>query len=55
MNLCLFELLGDAEGINLEHTIYDAIQPQHLQEAAIRIFRPENCSLLKVKAKNNVE
>jgi len=53
MNLCLFELLGDAEGINLEHTIYDAIQPEHLQETAIRMFRRENCSLLKVKAVND--
>lgn len=50
MNLCIFELLGDAEGINLEKQIYDAIEPDHLQEAATRLFRKENCTLLKVKA-----
>jgi zinc protease len=51
MNLCVFELLGDAEGINLEREIYDSIQPEHLQESAMRLFRKENCTLLKVKAK----
>jgi len=53
MNLCVFELLGDAEGINTEHEIYHAIQPSHLQETALHILKPTNCSLLKVKASNN--
>jgi predicted Zn-dependent peptidase len=53
MNLCYFELLGDANGINEEHLIYQAIQPDHLQESAIHIFRKENCSLLKVKSMTN--
>ena len=55
MSLCLFELLGDAEGINLEHKIYDSIQPEHLHETAIHLFRKENCSLLKIKATNDAE
>jgi predicted Zn-dependent peptidase len=55
MNLCLFELLGDANGINIEHEIYQAIKADHLQETAINILKRENCSLLKVKALNNVE
>ena len=53
MNLCVFELLGDANGINTEHEIYHAIQPSHLQETALHILKPTNCSLLKVKASNN--
>ena len=53
MNLCYFELLGDANGINEEHLIYQAIQPEHLQETAIHLFRKENCSLLKVKSLSN--
>ncbi len=53
MNLCYFELLGDANGINEEHLIYQAIQPAHLQESAIHLFRKENCSLLKVKSMTN--
>lgn len=55
MNLCLFELLGDANGINEEDQIYMAIQPSHLQETAIRYLHPANCSLLKVKATQNAE
>lgn len=53
MNLCYFELLGDAAGINEEHLIYQAIEPEHLQETAIHLFRKENCSLLKVKSLSN--
>jgi zinc protease len=55
MNLCMFELLGDAEGINQEHAIYDAIQPEHLHETAIHMFKRENCTLLKVNASNDAE
>jgi predicted Zn-dependent peptidase len=53
MNLCYFELLGDANGINEEHEVYDAIRPEHLQKAAKDILNPKNCSLLKVKAQKN--
>ena len=50
MNLCSFELLGDANGINEEKEIYDAIEPNHIQEMAKSILIKTNCSLLKVKA-----
>lgn len=53
MNLCLFELLGDANGVNEEHEIYQRIQPEHLQKMAKTLLVPENCSLLKVKALKN--
>lgn len=53
MNLCHFELLGDANGINEEHEIYSAITPKHLQHAAKEILAQKNCSLLKVKAVKN--
>jgi predicted Zn-dependent peptidase len=53
MNLCHFELLGDANGINEEHQIYEAIQPSHIQETAMHILKKTNCSLLKVKAISN--
>ncbi len=55
MNLCQFELLGDANGINEEHEIYKAIKPSHIQETAIHILKPTNCSILKVKATQNAE
>ncbi len=50
MNLCIFELLGDANGINTESAIYEAINANHLQETALKILDKSNCSLLKVKA-----
>ncbi len=50
MNLCHFELLGDANGINEEYKIYEAINANHIQEIAIEMLQPTNCSLLKVKA-----
>lgn len=55
MNLCQFELLGDANGINEENEIYQAIRPSHIQETAIRILQATNCSLLKVKATPHAE
>lgn len=55
MNLCSFELLGDAEGINEEKEIYNQIKPHHLKTMANEILKPTNCSLLKVKAIKNVE
>jgi len=50
MNLCTFELLGDANGINEEKEIYNAIQPSHLLEMAKQVLVKTNCTLLKVKA-----
>lgn len=50
MNLAYFELLGDANGINEEALLYEAIEPSHIQTVASEILVPTNCSLLKVKA-----
>jgi len=55
MNFCSFELLGDANGINEEKEIYNAIQPEHIIEIAKTILVKTNCSLLKVKAKKDAE
>ncbi len=55
MNLCQFELLGDANGINEEHEIYNSITPKDLQKMAKEILKPTNCSLLKVKSNQNAE
>lgn len=49
MNLCFYEMLGDANGVNEEHLIYQAITPETLQFTANEILRKENCSLLKIK------
>jgi zinc protease len=50
MNLCYHELLGNIEGINEEKKIYESISSDNVFENAKKIFRKENCSLLKVKA-----
>lgn len=49
MNLCFFELLGDANGVNEEAQIYHAIESVHLFELAQTILVKENCSLLQIK------
>jgi zinc protease len=51
MNLSMFELLGDANGINEEQEIYNQISPESIQLVAQKILQKKNCSLLKVKAK----
>ena len=50
INLCFFELLGDANGINEEHLIYEQISCEHIQSCANELFQKTNCSLLKIKA-----
>ncbi len=50
MNLCTFELLGDANGINEEKEIYQSIKSEHILEMAKCILVKTNCTLLKVKA-----
>lgn len=50
MNLAYFELLGDADGINEEAQIYEAITPKHIQDISKKILIKTNCSLLQVKA-----
>ncbi len=53
MNLCSFELLGDADGINQENLLYQAIKPGNLKLMANKILVRKNCSLLKIKASQN--
>lgn len=50
MNLCYFELLGDANGINEEAILYENIQAEHIHAVANDILQENNCTLLKVKA-----
>jgi zinc protease len=50
MNLCLFELLGDANGINEEASLYESITASHIHTIANEILTTNNCSLLKIKA-----
>lgn len=50
MNLCFFELLGDANGINEEGILIESITPEHLFIVAKEVLNPTNCTLLKVKA-----
>jgi predicted Zn-dependent peptidase len=53
MNLSLFELLGDAHGINEEEAIYNAIEARHLQDYAKSLFSPNNCSRLFIESETN--
>jgi len=53
MNLSLFELLGDANGINEEEAIYNAIEASHLQDYAKSLFNPTNCSRLFIASESN--
>jgi zinc protease len=50
MNLCIFELLGDANGINEEALIYSKITAKDLLRVSKSVLKKTNCSLLKVKA-----
>jgi predicted Zn-dependent peptidase len=50
MNLCIYELLGDANGVNEETQLYQQITPEQIQQVAREILRKENCSVLRVKA-----
>jgi zinc protease len=50
MNLCYYELLGDANGVNEENQLYQSITAEQLREQANAVLRRENCSLLRVKA-----
>jgi len=50
MNLSMYELLGDANGVNEETQLYQSITPEQIQLVAKEILRKENCSVLRVKA-----
>jgi len=51
MNLCSFELLGDADMINHQMDNYINVSPEELKEEARLLFNEENCSVLFYKAK----
>ncbi len=53
MNLCSFELLGDANDINTEMDEYLKIDASAIQEISRSLLQKENCSLLKVAVKNS--
>ncbi len=55
MNLCYYELLGDADLINKEQEAYDKISPLQMHQVSKKILVKENCSLLMVKSKQNDE
>jgi len=48
ISLCMFELLGDANGINEEIQIYNSIENSDILNFANSILKRENCSLLKI-------
>jgi predicted Zn-dependent peptidase len=51
MNLCQYELLGDAAAINEDLNVYQSITPDHIKEVGKQILTRENCSLLRIKRK----
>jgi predicted Zn-dependent peptidase len=51
MNLCQYELLGDAAAINEDLNVYKSITPDHIKEVGKQILTKENCSLLRIKRK----
>ncbi len=53
MNLCQFELLGDAEMINHQVDNYSQISAEEVQQEAQKLFVKENCSVLYYRAKKN--
>jgi predicted Zn-dependent peptidase len=50
MNLCYFELLGDAEGINEDAKVYESISPKHINMIAKDLLKKKNCSVLRIKS-----
>jgi zinc protease len=50
MNLCTYELLGDANGVNEENNLYQSITPEQIKTVANQLFRKENASVLRVKS-----
>ena len=51
MNLCNYELLGDAAAINEDLNVYQSITPENIREVGKEILKKENCSLLRIKRK----
>lgn len=55
MNLCSYEMLGDANGINLEDEAYQKITTEDILRCAKLTLTKENCSVLIVKADKNAK
>ena len=55
MSLCTYELLGDAEMINHESDHYHRITTADIQRVAQSVLQKTNCTLLNVKASENVK
>ncbi len=53
IGLCLHELLGDANNMNLETEAYEKITPREIKEQSQLILKKTNCTRLTIKAKNN--
>jgi predicted Zn-dependent peptidase len=51
MNLCQYELLGDAAAINEDLNVYKSITSEHIREVGKQILIRENCSVLRIKRK----
>ena len=51
MNLATSELIGDANLVNMQLDLYDAVKPQQIMEIAKDIFRQENSNTLYYQAK----
>jgi len=52
MELCYFELAGDASMINDENKKYRSVTAERINVVANKIIRPENCSTLYYLSKN---
>jgi predicted Zn-dependent peptidase len=52
MNLCYFELLGDASMVNQVVKEYRRVTAEDVMRVSKQIFSPENCSVLLYKAEN---
>jgi len=52
MNLCHYELLGDAAAINEDINVYQSITTENMLEVGKAILQKKNCSLLKIIRKN---
>ncbi len=53
MNLCYYEMMGDANEINHESDHYKAIHSDDIRRVSNDLFRKENCSLLTVTPSGN--
>jgi zinc protease len=53
MNLGFHELLGDANGVNIEVELYNSVSPKMVMDSALKYLQPSNCSSLHYKSKKS--